>query len=73
MENQPLKTVNRSWSESVKQALMLIVIGAMINALTVLFQFAIEWLNAIPAELPGTAFGVLKYASWIGKSHSFRG
>lgn len=52
-----------NWN-SLKQALISIAVGAVISFLTVLFQFAIEWLNNIPAELPGAIVGMVKYLSW---------
>ena len=53
--------------ENLKQVLLTIAIGAAINIITVLSQYAIEWLRAIPVEIPGTVFGVVKYLSWVAK------
>ena len=51
--------------ENLKQVLLTILIGATINVITVLAQYAITWLQSIPAEIPGTVVGVAKYLAWI--------
>lgn len=56
--------------ENLKQILLTILIGATINVITILSQFAIDWLNTIPAEIPGTVVGVAKYLLWVSKSHA---
>lgn len=52
-----------SWQQ-VRAMLVSIFIGFVISALTVLFQYAIEWLNQIPAEVPGSIVGIVKYMAW---------
>lgn len=59
--------MNDKNKENLKQIIITIAIGAAINVLTVLFQYAIEWLRQIPPELPGTVVGIAKYLSWVGK------
>lgn len=54
--------------ENLKQILITIAIGAVINIITVFAQFAIEWLKSIPAEVPGTVIGMAKYLYWV-KNH----
>ena len=56
--------------ENVKQILLTIFIGAVINIITVLSQYAIEWLRTIPPELPGTIVGVTKYLMWLNRPHA---
>ena len=52
--------------ENLKQALISIAIGTAISVLTVLFQYVIEWLKNIPAEVPGAIVGMARY---IAKNH----
>ena len=47
--------------ENLKQALISVAIGTVISVLTVLFQYVIEWLKHIPAEIPGAVVGMTKY------------
>lgn len=55
---------------NIKQALMSIAVGAAISILTVLFQYAVEWLRNIPAEVPGAVVGMAKYlTSWRLNHH----
>lgn len=51
--------------ENLKQALISIIVGTAISALTVLFQHAVAWLNSIPAEVPGAVVGMAKYMAWV--------
>ena len=53
--------------ENLKQALISIAIGTVISVLTVLFQYVVEWLQDIPAEVPGAVVGMLKYIGWVSK------
>lgn len=54
----------------LKQVVLTICIGAAINIVTVLAQYFIEWLQTIPAEVPGTIVGVAKYLAWSSKNLS---
>lgn len=47
--------------EQFKQALISVGIGFLVSVLTICFQFLVEWLKQIPAELPGAVVGAGKY------------
>lgn len=70
MDDKTVSVVRPSNLEQAKAALLSIFIGFIISALTVLFQYAIEWLRDIPAEIPGSLVGVLKYLAWRSSHHN---
>lgn len=47
--------------QTLKQAAISIVIGAVVSFLTVLFQEFISFLNSIPSEIPGTVVAIVRY------------
>lgn len=52
---------NMAPKEIWKQALMSILIGAIISFLTVLFQGLVDFLKNIPPEVPGALVGMTRY------------
>lgn len=63
MENQPTTDPKVITTYNLKQMIASIIVGAAISILTVLFQYAVEWLRGLPAELPGAIVGMLRY--WV--------
>lgn len=69
MEPQSDTKAKPSNWEQAKAALVAVFIGSLISIITVLFQYTIEWLRDIPAELPGAGLGIIKYLSWRLLNH----
>lgn len=47
--------------QELKQALISLAIGTAISLITLLAQYAVAWLQTVPAELPGSAAGMISY------------
>lgn len=61
MDNEPTSDPKIITQYNYKQMLVSIFIGFIISALTVLFQAFVDWLQDIPAALPGGVVGMVKY------------
>jgi len=58
MQNKPDR------KELLKQAIYSVLIGTAISLLTIFFQFIVDWLNTIPAEVTGSVGGMVRYLVW---------
>ena len=65
MEYEPTK-----W-QTTKNLLLSVAVGFLVSVLTILFQYGIEWLQSIPAEMTGGVAGMIKYiAKWKSSLHA---
>lgn len=67
-EKIPQDRATDKWN-GLKQAMVSILIGAAISFLTVLFQYTIGILQDIPAELPGSLVGMVRYITKWTSNH----
>lgn len=63
------KTGEPTTWQTTKNLLLSVFVGFCVSALTVLFQYAVEWLRNIPPELPGGIVGMVKYMAKWKSSH----